>query len=62
MLKLFQVNYIDDCDDEYYLTVGESKEEVEEREISKLQVDCSCFIGAWVSEVNEIDGHKVIVE
>lgn len=30
-MKLFRVDYMDDCDDDTYLTVGKSKEEVEER-------------------------------
>lgn len=39
-MKLFRVDYMDDCDDDTYLTVGKSKEEVEERETKKLQKEC----------------------
>lgn len=61
-MKLFRVDYMDDCDDETYLTVGDSKEEVEERETKKLQKECSCFMGCWVFEINEVDVHKIIVK
>lgn len=61
-MKLFQVDYMDDCDDGMYLTVGDSLEEVEERECKKLSSELSCFMGCWVFEVNEVDGHKIIVE
>ncbi len=61
-MKLFRVDYMDDYDDETYLTVGNSKEEVEERETNELQKECWCFMGCWVFEINEVDGHKIIVE
>lgn len=47
-MKLFRVDYMDDCDSETYLTVGNSAEEVEERETKNLQEKCPCFIGCWV--------------
>lgn len=61
-MKLYQVDYIDDCDDGTYLTIGNSKEEVEERENKKLSSELSCFMGCWVFEINEVDGHKITVE
>lgn len=61
-LKLFMVNYMDDCENESYLTVGNSKEEVKEREEEKLQEECSCFMYCVVIEIDEIDGHKIVVE
>lgn len=61
-MKLFRVDYMDDCDDETYLTVGNSTEEVEEREIKKLQEKCLRFMGCWVFEINEVDWHKIVVE
>ena len=60
-MKLYKVDYMDDCDDESYLTIGNSKEEVEEREIKRLSSECACFMGCWVFEVDEVDGHKIIV-
>ena len=62
IMKLFKVNYIDDGDDGSYLTVGNSKEEVEEREKDKLCDKLSCCMGCWVFEVNEVDGHKIFVD
>lgn len=61
-MKLFRVDYMDDCDDETYLTVGNSTKEVEEREKKKLQEKCSYLMGCWVFEINEVDGRKIIVE
>lgn len=61
-MKLFRIDYMGDCDDETYLAVGNSTEEVEERETKKLQEKCSCFMGCWVFEINEVDGHKIVVE
>lgn len=60
-MKLYKVDYMDDCNDDSYLTIGNSKEEVKERETKRLSSKCSCFMGCWVFEVNEIDGHKIIV-
>lgn len=60
-MKLYQVTYIDDCEDCSYLTVGTSKEEVEKRETEKLST-LACFMGCWVEEINEVSGHKIIVE
>lgn len=61
-MKLFKVHYMDDCDEDTYLTVGNSAEEVEKRETKKLQEKCSCFMFCYAFEVNEVDGHKIIVE
>ena len=43
-MKLYKVDYMDDCDDESYLTIGNYKEEVEEREIKRLSSECACFM------------------
>ena len=61
-MKLFRVDYMDDCDDDTYLTIGNSKEEVEERETNKLSSELSCFMGCWIFEIDEVDGHKIIVD
>lgn len=61
-MKLFLVDYMDDCESYSYLTIGNSEEEVREREFKKLAVELSCLMYCFVSEVNEIDGHKIIVE
>lgn len=61
-MKLFQVDYMDDCDDSTFLTVGNSIEEVRERVSRELSKDLSCYMGSWVYEISEVDGHKIIVE
>ncbi len=61
-MKLFRVDYMDDCDMETYLTVGTSIEEVEQREESRLEEQCSCFMNAYVFEVDKVDRHKIIVK
>lgn len=61
-MKLFRVDYMDDNDLETYLTVGESKEEVEEREKKKLQESLACFMFCFVYEIDEVDGCKIEVK
>lgn len=61
-MKLFEVNYIDDCEDGFFLTVGNSKEEVEERIRKEFPKELSCYMGSWVYKIDEVDGHKIIVE
>ena len=61
-MKLFQVDYMDDCDDGTFLTVGNSIEEVKERVSKELSKDLSCYMGSWVYEIDEVDGYKVTIE
>jgi hypothetical protein len=61
-MKLYKIEYLDDCEDASYLTVGESKEEVETREAKRLQDGLACYMGMWVYEILEVDGRKIIVE
>lgn len=61
-MKLYRVNYIDDCNFETCLAVGNSSKEVEERVTEKLVNQCSCFMSCHVLEIDEVDGHKIIVE
>lgn len=61
-MKLFEVNYIDDCEDGTFLMVGNSKEEVEERIRKKSPEEFSCYMRSWIHEIDEVDGHKIIVE
>lgn len=61
-MKLFIVDYMDDCDDDSYLTVGESLEEVQKREEEKLYKECACFMYCYVREINEVDGYEIIVK
>lgn len=63
-MKLFQVNYLENNDDEQYLTVGtdeDTPETIEKREYEKRNDwNCLYFLGA--TEVREVDGYKIIVE
>lgn len=64
MAKLFQCNYLENNDDETYLTVGcdnDTEETVKEREIKKRD-DWNCLYFFGVRQIVEIDGHKIIVE
>lgn len=61
-MRLFRVDYLDDCDFETYLTVGNSLQEVEEREAKRLENRCSCFMNCYVFEIDKVDGHKIIIE
>lgn len=58
-MKLFAVDYMDDCNDQWFLTVGESKEEVEEREAERLIDKGVSLLGIFVKEVSEVDGFKI---
>ena len=60
-MKLFRVDYMDDCDDETYLTVGNSKEEVEERETRKLQEDCLFLCTAMFLKLKKLTGTKSLL-
>lgn len=64
MAKLFQINYMQDNDDYSYLTVGEdtdTEESVRDREYEKLK-DKSCLYFFSARLIEEVDGHKIIVE
>lgn len=63
-MKLFQVNYLEDDDEEMYLTIGsdeDTKEMIEKKEYEKRN-DWNCLYFLRAKEINEIDGHKIIVQ
>lgn len=63
-MKLYEVNYMEDCETCSYLTVGnddDTPESIEKRETEKLQEKNSCFMGCWATEISEVDGHKIQV-
>ena len=62
MLKLFDIDYMDDCDDEHCLMVAESEEVVREKFEKEVYSGLSCPMAYFVHEITEIDGHKIIVE
>lgn len=61
-MKLFKVDYIGDYECDSYIVVGESEEEVIERETKKLSKEFSCLMDICVFEIDEVDGHKIIVD
>ena len=64
-MKLFMVKYMDDCDEDVYLTLGEdndTNETISKREQSKVEDKCSCYMGHWVFEINNIDGYDIKIE
>lgn len=63
-MKLFQVNYLENNDDETYLTIGsddDTSETIEKREYEKRS-DWNCLYFLDATEIAEVDGHKIIVE
>lgn len=58
-MKLFSVDYMDDCYDQWFLTVGESEDEVKEREAERLINKGVSLLGIFVSEISEVDGFKI---
>jgi hypothetical protein len=60
--KLFAVTYMDDCEFDTYLTVGEKVEEVQEREEKRLEEELDCFMGCTAYEVSEVDGYLINVK
>lgn len=63
-MKLFQVNYLENNDNEAYLTVGtddDTSETIEKREYEKRD-DWNCLFFLGATETTEVDGHKITVE
>jgi len=60
-MKLFEITYLDDCEFGSYLTVGTSKEDVEERETEKLMKELSCFMYCTADEINNVDGYTILL-
>ncbi|MDU6995988.1 MAG: hypothetical protein E6356_14095 [Terrisporobacter othiniensis] len=60
MLKLYEVTVLDDMDDIVFLKVSD-------KTISKIKKEIenddsySCFMWCSVREIEEVDGHKIIV-
>lgn len=61
-ISYHKINYKEEWEYETYLTTGNSKDEVEKREFQKLQRKLEDFIVYNVLEINEVDGHKIIVD
>lgn len=61
-MKLFLVEYMDDNDMESELCVGESAEEVEQKESSRLLENGCCLVFLIAHEISEVDGYKIRLE
>ena len=62
-MKLFEVSYMNEySDEEKYLKVGESKEQVEKQEKDFLDTENRLYELFNVSEINEIDGYYIRLE
>jgi len=63
-MKLFQCDYLENNDDETYLTIGEdtdTEDTIKERELNSRD-DWNCLYFFGVREIKEVNGHKIIVE
>ena len=58
-MKLYSVSVMDDCENEDILVVANSKEEAEDK-VSNM--DWSCLMCNIATEVDEIDGYKIVLE
>lgn len=58
-LKLYQCDVMEDCENETILIVAKSEEDAE-RQI--LEMDWNCFMGVYIFEIIDINGHKILVE
>lgn len=63
-VKLFQVNYLENNDNESYLTVGtdyDTSETIEKIEYEKRN-DWNGLYFLFAREISKVDGHKIIVK
>lgn len=63
-MKLFRIDYMENNDDESYLTVGnddDTEDSIEKREYNKRD-NWNCLYYLYAREVKEVDGHRIIVE
>ena len=58
-LKLYQCDVIEDCEFITVLVVAES-EEGARQQIEEM--DWSCFMGVYIIEIKDINGHEIIVQ
>ncbi len=63
-MKLFLINYMEDNDKTYYLTIGtdeDTAKTIEKREYEKKK-DWNCLYFLYAEEISEVDGHKIAVK
>lgn len=61
-LKLFQIYYMDDCEEYDCLMVAENEESVKKRFEKEVFDQLPCPMDYSVFEVNEVDGHIIFVD
>lgn len=62
-MKLFRCNYLENNDEESYLTVGEdfdTESSIEERELKKRD-DWNCLYFFGANEIKTVDGYEILV-
>ena len=60
-MKLYLINWVDDCDDEHCLMVAENEDKVRERFEKEVFSQCSCPMFYFVREVKQVDGYNITV-
>lgn len=58
-LKLYQCDVTEDCEFITVLVVAESEEDAR-KQIEEM--DWSCFMGVYIIEIKDVNGHKIIVQ
>lgn len=58
-MKLYEVNYLNDCEFESTLKVGISAKQVYEDFCVWASENFSCFMNCDVKEINNIDGYSI---
>jgi hypothetical protein len=61
-MKLYEINYMDDCDNETCLIVANNEEDAKRKFEEEIFSKLPCPMYYFVHEINEIDGHKIIVD
>lgn len=64
MAKLYKVDYLQDMDFGTYLTIGDNNDTDETVTKRELEVfgDTSCLYSFYAKEINEVKGHKIVIE
>lgn len=58
-MKLFIVDYVDDCEREYKIVIANNEEDA----LLKLtEEDYNCLMFATAYEISDIDGYKITLE
>ena len=61
-MKLFLIDYMDDCNFESCLMVGTSEKQVSKRFEKEVFSKLACPMTYFVKEIGMVDGYKILVE